>query len=374
MNKIKILQICHGHAAPFGDVAVLYARLFDPQKYELTTIFLKNAPSAELQDRLQPGRVLFYDLDSAKMKGLKLGLIQKLRQEITIHDYQMIIAHRNKSIYLACMASLGRVTVIVGVVHAYGVFDSWTRRLLLKLNKKRLHLLGVSNAIRDDIARQAEKVGFRQVYAQANCLSVGDQQAAHYSRERARNLLHLPQDVVLIGTAGRLHWEKDQVTLIKAFSRVANQIPHVHLVIMGRGELHQYLDNLCQELGIAKQVTFIGMIPEGARYFKAFDLFVLSSAVEPFGLVLVEAMVAGVPVLSSRTGGGGEILDRDDFLFPIADVGLCEQRILALLAKDDRQREEDINWGLQRVENEFSEQAFYKRFWNQPFLLDWEYR
>jgi glycosyltransferase involved in cell wall biosynthesis len=368
MKKIKILQLCHGHAAPFGDVAVFYARLFDPQKYELTTIFLKDEPSVELAERLQPGRVHFYNLASAKMKGLKLGLIRRLHQDIAENDYRLIIAHRNKAIYLVCMASMGLTPVLVGVVHAYGVFDKWTRRLLLKANRKRLHLLGVSTAIKNDIAAQADKVGFSQVYAQPNCLALEDKQASHYSRQEARGLLGLPQDAVLVGTAGRLHWEKDQATLIKAFAHVAMQVPNVHLVIMGKGNLLQDLQKLCQELQIMEQVTFTGMVAEGARYFKAFDLFVLPSVVEPFGLVLVEAMAAGVPVLSSRTGGGEEILDRDELLFPIGDAGRCAEKMLTLLQASDEQKTEYVQWGLQRVDTEFSEQAFRKRFWRQSFF------
>ncbi len=369
MKKIKVLQLCHGHAAPFADVAVFYSRLFDPQKYELTTIFLKDEPSTVLEQRLLPGKTVFYNLPSAKLKGLKLGIIKILRKNIESNGYQMIVAHRNKSIYLTCKASKDRPDILlVGIIHAYGVFDTWTRRLLLKANRDRLHLLGVSEAIRDDIANQAQKVGFSQVYAQPNCLSVNDQQEAHYSRDEARDLLGLPQDRLIIGTAGRLHWEKDQKTLIQAMPFIISKIPDVHLVIMGQGKLAKELQDLCVELQITGQVTFSGMVPEGSRYFKALDLFVLPSEVEPFGLVLIEAMVAGVAVLSSRTGGGEEILGRDEFLFPIGDVETCQQRIVSLLSRSARQKEEDVQWGWQRVQDKFSEEAFQRRFWQQPFL------
>ena len=95
---------------------------------------------------------------------------------------------------------------------------------------------------------------------------------------------------------------------------------------MGKGRLESRLKALVAELGIADSVIFLGQVSGGRRYFKAFDVFALSSDHEPVGMVLLEAMAAGLPIISCATGGAVEVVSGVGGLFPLRDeTGLADR-------------------------------------------------
>jgi glycosyltransferase involved in cell wall biosynthesis len=120
---------------------------------------------------------------------------------------------------------------------------------------------------------------------------------------------------------GRLDPQKDQVTLLRAFARLARR-RDAGLIILGEGRERGRLERLARDLGVADRVIMPGWVPSIEPYFRAADLFVLSSAYEGFGLVLVEALSQGVPVVSTDCPSGpAEILadGRYGRLVPVGD-------------------------------------------------------
>src|SRR5690606_27335123 len=138
-----------------------------------------------------------------------------------------------------------------------------------------------------------------------NRIDIEAGQAEQVSRELAREHRALPHDARVVGNVGRLHPDKDQATWIRDNAPALPQLPaNSLLVIMGSGRLEAQLRTLAAELGVSQSVRFLGQVPNGRRYFKAFDVFAMTSDHEPFGMVLLEAMAAGVPVICSDCGGG----------------------------------------------------------------------
>jgi glycosyltransferase involved in cell wall biosynthesis len=117
------------------------------------------------------------------------------------------------------------------------------------------------------------------------------------------------KETVLI-SVGRLAPEKNWDTLIQAFAKVHAEHPEARLVLIGDGPARQNLETLAAELGIAAQVTFTGSIPfeEIPRYLKAADLFVFASITETQGIVTIEAMAAGLPVVAVDGPGTRDIV------------------------------------------------------------------
>ena len=112
---------------------------------------------------------------------------------------------------------------------------------------------------------------------------------------------------VILGV-GRLNQQKDFSTLIQAFAKVRQQ-QKAKLVILGEGEERFHLESLVKELGIAEDVALPGFVDNPYIYMAKATLLVLSSAWEGFGNVLVEAMAAGTPVISTNCESGpAEIL------------------------------------------------------------------
>ncbi|MDM9381130.1 glycosyltransferase [Chlorogloeopsis sp. ULAP01] len=125
---------------------------------------------------------------------------------------------------------------------------------------------------------------------------------------------------VILGV-GRLSQEKDFPTLIRALAIVRKQIT-ARLMILGEGYERSRLEALIAELGLTSEVALPGFILNPYAYMSKAAVFVLSSTFEAFGLVLVEAMVCGTPVVSTDcVSGPSEILEGGKFgkLVPVGD-------------------------------------------------------
>jgi glycosyltransferase involved in cell wall biosynthesis len=119
------------------------------------------------------------------------------------------------------------------------------------------------------------------------------------------------QNETVLISVGRLAPEKNWDTLIRAFAKACEKHPDIRLVLIGDGAARQSLETLSSELGIADRVTFTGAVPfeDIPRYLKAADLFAFASVTETQGLVTIEAMAAGLPVVAVEGPGTSDIIE-----------------------------------------------------------------
>lgn len=138
---------------------------------------------------------------------------------------------------------------------------------------------------------------------------------------------------------GSLKEQKDYPTLLEAVAQLSKDRP-VRLLILGQGSLRASLEEKAHALGLGERVRFGGFVPDPRPHLLASDLFVLSSAWEGFGNVIVEALAQGVPVVSTDCPSGPrEILDdgRYGALVPVKNPGALARAIgHALDAQHDR--------------------------------------
>jgi glycosyltransferase involved in cell wall biosynthesis len=152
------------------------------------------------------------------------------------------------------------------------------------------------------------------------------------ARQRLLELLQAPASAVIIGTVGRLAFEKDQETFLRVFRLVRRDHANAHAVLVGHGERRAALERLAGELGIRSQVTFLGERSDARRLVAGFDLFVLTSRSEGFPNVLLEATFLGVPCVATNIAGNPDVLGLEESLFPAGDVVRGAERVLAALA------------------------------------------
>jgi glycosyltransferase involved in cell wall biosynthesis len=149
---------------------------------------------------------------------------------------------------------------------------------------------------------------------------------------KSRQELGVPQNEVVLISIGRLIRRKALSDLLLALSRLKER--RFRLLIIGEGPEEENLRDLAQRLGISAQVDFVGAIwgERKFQYLAAADMFVLPSIHEGFGLVFLEAMHCGLPVIASSSGGQTDFLEdgKTGFLIPVGDVQALAEAILRL--------------------------------------------
>jgi len=140
---------------------------------------------------------------------------------------------------------------------------------------------------------------------------------------------------IRFGTASRMVADKDHFTLLNAFAQVAESLQNVELHVAGDGPLSSSIRSYASELKLSDKVTFHGAIGDIARYLQSLDIFVLSSVNEGLPIAVLEAMAAGLPIVSTRAGGIQEAaIDGVNALF--ADCGDAKGLARAMLQMAQR--------------------------------------
>lgn len=139
-------------------------------------------------------------------------------------------------------------------------------------------------------------------------------------KQECRKKLGLPPDCKILLSIGNLVEEKGQKYLISAMSRLAEYYPGILCIIIGSGKLKNELKRQIRSLNLGNSVLMIGGRPhaEIPQWLNACDVFVLPSLRESFGIVQIEALACGKPVVATINGGSEDILD--------ATVGILVER------------------------------------------------
>ncbi|WP_313804080.1 glycosyltransferase family 4 protein [Sphingobium sp.] len=149
---------------------------------------------------------------------------------------------------------------------------------------------------------------------------------------------HRPQGRT-IGAVGRLVPQKGFDLLLNAFARVAERIPDWNLVIWGDGPERAALERQRDRLGLTERISLPGVTEKPGEWIPRSDLFVLSSRFEGWGIVVGEAMGAGLPVISfDCEWGPAEMIEhgKSGLLVRNGDVAMLGEAIAALCADDSR--------------------------------------
>ncbi len=130
-------------------------------------------------------------------------------------------------------------------------------------------------------------------------------------RAAVRRELGIGQDALMLLTVRRLVPRMGIENLLGALALLKKEVPNVKLFVGGTGHLREQLESVAGTMGLGENVRFLGAIPDDAlpRYYQAADLFVLPTlALEGFGLVTLEALACGTPVVGTPAGATPEIL------------------------------------------------------------------
>jgi glycosyltransferase involved in cell wall biosynthesis len=173
--------------------------------------------------------------------------------------------------------------------------------------------------------------------------------------QRIRSELGIGPEAFLVGNVGRLAPQKGQRHLIGAMPLLLERVPRAHAVIAGAGDLEEFLRDLAEQTGVANRVHVLGPRKDVPALMHAIDVFAMPSIWEGFGLVLLEAMAAGRPIVASRVATIPEVVvdGQTGLLVPAGDP-LALAEALAQLADQPALASRLGEAGRERVRRHFS--------------------
>ncbi|KAF0152673.1 MAG: Uncharacterized protein FD143_989 [Ignavibacteria bacterium] len=176
--------------------------------------------------------------------------------------------------------------------------------------------INYSEAIKDKIVKDGSVI-----YNGLN-LAQGDFYDKDISRSYFSNLLNYDfSDCFMLGSTGRLAYQKNYEFLIENFNLIKKLFPPAKLIIIGEGPNRELYDSQINKYGLEKDIFLVGALKESYKYIKSFDVFVLPSRYEGLSISIIEALFAGIPILATDVGGNSEIVDKNsNQLYKLNDV------------------------------------------------------
>jgi glycosyltransferase involved in cell wall biosynthesis len=162
-------------------------------------------------------------------------------------------------------------------------------------------------------------------------------------------------DEIVIGSVGRLVWQKGFEYLLRAIPKITENQPNSRFLFVGEGPLRNRLEDLAKSLNILQKVIFTGFLAEVNEVLANIDVLVIPSVLEGFPMVTLEAMAMQKPIVATHIPGISEQISdgEEGILVPPKDPRALAQAIL-LLAKDKELASKVGNSARQSAEKKFS--------------------
>ena len=210
-----------------------------------------------------------------------------------------VIAHRKGAYRVAArLLRSGRALAATTVVHQLNFLEPRARRWHHRFVGRRVQLAAVSGRVAESLRTWAPYVG--PIHVLPNPIDAERYDRERLSREDARVHLGLPMDATVVGVVGRLTRSKRPLEALEAFARSLAELPrNARLVFIGEPSGNVALEPQVRERGLEERVHLTGFVPNAARVFAALDILLHPNAEEALGMVMAEAAVAGVPVVTA---------------------------------------------------------------------------
>lgn len=337
-KKIKVARLFTRYIGLQSHFLFDILQLLNNDQFEVICIFLKRGSDLPnfLEDR---GVRCFYISDQDSLKGLNLKALKTLIKVLRDEEVDILHCDRHQATVYGTIASVfAKVPVVISHVHGLNRAKRWNRRLMYRiLNFKIDRFIGCSKRVAQDVLANFGNPKKGQVLHIDNSVDADAYANVVVDRVKLRSSLNIPDKSFLFLAVGRLAPTKGYDNLIAAFSQVVNEYPNVHLLFLGDGRLRNDLEKQVCDLNISDNVLFLGKVSDVGIYLKASDCFVMSSLAEGMPLSILEAMAAGLPVISTAVGGIPEIIPDDSYglLVPPGDVDALKDAMVSYLEKDD---------------------------------------
>jgi L-malate glycosyltransferase len=352
------------HSLRVGGAEVLAARLARRLREDYRFLFVCLDELGTLGEALRAEGFTVHVL--GRRPGVDWGCARRLASLLRREQVDLLHAHQYTPFFYGMMARLlYRRPPMLFNEHGR-TFPDYPRpkrmvanRLLLR---RRDRVVGVGQSVRQAlICNEGIPAGrVKVIYNGIDLLPFADDT---HDRGAARRELGLGDDDLAIIQVARLDSLKDHATAIRALDQVVARCSEARLLLVGEGPEMPKIRELVHGRALEPYVRFLGLRGDIARLLSAADIGLLTSVSEGIPLTLIEAMAAGLPVVSTDVGGVREVVEdgRTALLAPSGDDDALAEAILRL-AGDPALRERMGCTGRRRAESAFSERRMHDEY------------
>jgi sugar transferase (PEP-CTERM/EpsH1 system associated) len=268
-----------------------------------------------------------------KRPGFDVRLLWRLHRLLRQLRCDVIHTHNFGPLIYGALAGRSLNTPVINTRHGRAALS--TNRWIWKLTS---HVVAVSQDARRELLRH-NNLPATKVTVILNGIDVQSYRRARADDHSLRQSLGIADEDCVFICVARLSPEKGHDTLIDAFAVVLRAAPRSRLVIVGGGKMEAALKEQAERLGIGGCVHFLGFRDDVAAVLHSADAFVLASLMEGVSLTLLEAMAAGLPIVTTAVGGNPEVVvdGETGILVPARDAKsfaegmrrICSDRTLA---------------------------------------------
>jgi sugar transferase (PEP-CTERM/EpsH1 system associated) len=245
-----------------------------------------------------------------RKSGLDLLLPIKLYCLFRREGIEIVHTHNFTPLFYAALAArLAGVKVFVHTMHGrLGGPEPWRRLLAARYFANVANAItAVSPAVKQDLILQ-ERIHPERIIVIPNGIDTS-QPLDNNRGQTLRQEWNIPSEAYVVGTCCRLTAIKGVDYLLRAAVAIVARHPRTVFVIVGDGELQGELERLARELGLQDKVIFTGFRRDVPHILALLDVYALPSLSEGLSMGLLEAMLAGKPVVATRVGGNADVIE-----------------------------------------------------------------
>ncbi len=279
-----------------GGTESLLLNLYNYQQNEIQFhyIFLKDG---SLINRLNSESNKYYKV--FRRKRLDYVVLGKITDIIKENHINIVHTHQMLELLYAVLLRIRYPKLkFFHTIHGYfGKRNRWAPLLEKLLIRFTVKTFTVSHATRDILKQKGYPIKrIEIIYNAVNFPLKANKSEMQIFKKR----INYKQGDFLAGMTGSFVWQKDQCTIVKAYNLIKDEIPALKIIFIGKeSDLSEKCKELLDENDIDKHIFFLGTLENAGKYLPGFDLFIMSTLMDTFGIVVIEALMQKVPVLAS---------------------------------------------------------------------------
>lgn len=332
MSRIRVLQAIESLAVAGAETMVTQLAIaMDRSRFDVAVLTLFDSSTSPLHAQLRSAGIEVHS--AGKRLGLDLRTLWRVGQVVRRLGPDVVHTHMGALRYVLPWVLARRCPTVhtMHIVAEHHRTAPWITRAAFALG---VQPVGVSRAVSESITRE---YGVRDVPVIDNGIPVGRYRSPEVPRVEWRRRAGVPESAFAFVNVARFMKQKNHLLLIESFARAFARHPETRLLLAGEGPLQEEARRRAADLGVAEAVVFLGLRRDVPELLAASDVFAMASDYEGNPLSVLEAMAAGLPVVSTAVGGIPELVEdgRSGILVKAGDGEALSRAMIRLLDAPD---------------------------------------